>query len=75
MPDSNFCKRLIFLFSHLLFWIFRALINCISFITDNAKRPKLEELKKKERKQVRKQVKNNFELAQKAKTAWEVIRK
>ncbi|XP_041475303.1 pumilio homolog 3-like [Lytechinus variegatus] len=42
---------------------------------EKSKRLKLEELKKKERKQVRKQVKSNFELAQKAKNAWEVVRK
>ncbi|XP_030851927.1 pumilio homolog 3 [Strongylocentrotus purpuratus] len=42
---------------------------------EKTKRPKLEELKKKERKQVRKQMNSNFELAQKAKNAWEVVRK
>lgn len=50
-------------------------IPIASHLTEKTKRPKLEELKKKERKQVRKQMNSNFELAQKAKNAWEVVRK
>ncbi|XP_072172777.1 pumilio homolog 3-like [Diadema setosum] len=42
--------------------------------SEGTKRPKMEEMKKKERRQVRRQVKNNFELAKKAKASWEIIR-